>query len=37
MSPKKETLKKTKTTIKPSRKFKYIKIVELVEDPHNLK
>ena len=37
MAPKKVTKASPKRTEKPRKRFKYIRIVELVEDPYNLK
>lgn len=36
MAPKRNSKVNTKKAKRPKKKFKYIKIVELVEDPYNL-
>ena len=36
MAPKRNSKANTKKAKRPRKKFKYIKIVELVEDPYNL-
>ena len=36
MAPKRNSKVNTKKAKRPRKKFKYIKIVELVEDPYNL-
>ena len=36
MAPKRHLKDNTKKAKRPRKKFKYIKIVELVEDPYNL-